>query len=702
MPVERRLARENYDRWQYIQNNGHLDFTHKADRCEDYFAGQQWDERIRKKLESQGKPVLTINKTLATMATIFGEQIESRADITFKQFRNGNPETASALDKVYLQIANVNKLDWRESEVGADGFITSRGFYDVRMSFSDNMQGEVEITVPNPKNVGIDPDAEDYDPDTWKDVCVTKWLTPTDIATLYNEKDAKYLEEKQGSDYPTSWDSIERDVIGGHEGMPDDQSNQDPKHRRIRVIERQHKKLRNAPHFVDMATGATRPVPSTWDDDRIAFAKERFGLSVIPRIAEQIRWTVTADDVVLHDDWSPYRYFTIVPFFPFFRRGRTIGIVEHLLSPQDLLNKTLSQELHVVNTTANSGWKIKAGSLQNMDAEELEARGAETGLVLELNNPADAEKIQPNSVPTGLDRISFKADEYMKDVSGVSDSLRGFDRADVAAKAIQAKQAAGSINLAKPFDNLARTRHLLAHRVLNLVQTYYTEERTIQVTGTGLGAETEEITLNQITPEGDIINDLTAGEYNVVVTPAPTRRTQQEGQFQQALEMRQLGVNIPDDVLIENSGMDRKAEIAERVRELNGGAEPTETEQQMAELEMQLKQVEVQEKQAESQLKIANAKLAEARAANTLDEMQRPEDNGEEAKAVELEMRWREKQAELALRREEIQANLALKREEMEREHQRKREQMQMDMALKRRQAMQQQARPAQEASSGG
>ena len=69
--------------------------------------------------------------------------------------------------------------------------------------------------------------------------------------------------------------------------------------------------------------------------------------------------TVTADDVVLDDDWSIYRSFTIVPFFPYFRRGNPFGPVDNLIDPQNLLNKTSSQELHIVNTTANSGWVIQ-------------------------------------------------------------------------------------------------------------------------------------------------------------------------------------------------------------------------------------------------------------------------------------------------------------------------------------------------------
>jgi len=681
MPVDNALATENYERYCYARDNGHLDYVEKADKCERYFAGQQWDEVLRRRLERQGKPVLTINKTLATLASVMGEQIETRADIAFRPFRNGNEQTAEALSKVYLQISNANKLDWLESEVGADGFITSRGFYDVRVSFGDQMRGEVQIGLLNPKNVVIDPDAEEYDPDKWKEVFITKWLSPNDISVTYNQKDAKILARKTKSSFMLGYDSIdqERTTFGGKRrfGTVD---TKDKVRRLIRTIERQYKDVRNQEHFVDPQTGDMRPIPENWDHERIGLVLKNYDLRTTKKNVEQIRWLVTADEVVLFDSWSPYKYFTIVPYFPYFRRGNTIGLVENLISPQDQLNKSSSQELHVINTTANSGWKLKKGSLSNMDPDELEQRGAETGLVLELEDVNDAEKIQPNQIPTGLDRVSFKSDEAIKEISGVSDSKRGFDRADVAAKAIKAKQAAGSVNLAKPLDNLARTRHLLAERVLNLVQTYYTEERVEQIAGRGVGAEMEEIVINQVTPEGDVVNDLTVGEYTVVVTTVPARDSYMQSQFDEALQMREIGIAIPDEFLVENSHLNRKAELVKRLKELSGGGEPSETQMQLAQLEVQEKQVEIEERQANAILKQMNAQLAKARAENTAQET-------EEAMTPELALQREKTQAELHLQAEKLKAEIMLKREQLQAEIALKREQMRMDSMLKRAEA---------------
>ena len=606
-----------------------------------------------------------------------GEQLKNRADISFKPLKGGTQETATILNKVWIQIANSNKMDWKEANVADDGFITSRGFYDVRVAFDDQMQGEVRIKHLNPRNVVIDSDAEEYNPDTWKDVIITKWMTLDDIELLYGVENAKRV-RSQGTSVPYQYDTIDRthQTFGGFVIPPSDSSysmetNAD---RKYRIVERQYKRKRMAWHFVDEATGDTRLVPDNWSTAKIKKVAKKAGIRVLRKKVEQIRWTVVSNNTKLFDDWSPYKYFTVVPYFPFFRSGKTVGIVENLISSQDLLNKTSSQELHIVNTTANSGWKVKAGSLQNMSPEELEERGAETGLVIELSDVNDIEKITPNTVPSGLDRISFKADEFIKQISGVSDSSRGFDRADVAAKAIQAKQAAGSVNLAKPLDNLARTRHLLAERVLNLVQTYYTEERIMQITGNTIGAETEEIEINKRDDEGHIVNDLTIGEYEVVVTTAPARNNFQETQFEEAVRLRELGVQIPDKILIQNSSLDNKEEI---VQGQQGTPEQQQMEAQKAQMELREKQIEIAEKESKAMLNRANAQLALKRAAKVQSETEIG--NVDALQSLEQPQGGVEpgQQAQLAFQKSEADRKHDLEREKFDFEKQQKQKEQQ-------------------------
>ena len=608
------LAMRTWARYAYCRDNGHREFVDKADRCEAYFRGDQWDEMTKAKLRAQRRPALTINKIISTLSNVLGEQIYNRSEIAFRP-RSGSPDSiASTLTKLFKQISDNNQLDWKRSDVFADGCITSRGFFDVRMSFDDHLQGEVRIAVQNPKNVVIDPDADEYDPDTWNEVMTTKWLTPDDVEVLYGKEHADILRTRSASALPFGYDSIDRVRDRFGKGIaPVYGADYDEQHvtRSVRIIERQHRVLDNQLHFVSM-DGDTRPVPKEFDKNRIEWFKEKFGFKTMKKMVPRIRWTVVADTLVLHDDWSPYKHFTIVPYFPYFRYGTMIGLVENLLDPQELLNKASSQELHVINTTANSGWKVRAGSLTNMSPEELEERGAETGIVIEtMGDPeADIVKIQPNTVPTGLDRVAYKAEEHIKGISGVPDSAQGFDREDVAAKAIQAKRQASKTNIAKPLDALVRTDFLLARNVLDLVQEYYTEERIYTITKDRVTNDTETFTINKATEDGYIINDLTLGEYDVVISSVPQRETLEDSQFEQAVALKELGVQLPDSVLIGASRLLDKGKIIEQMQADQN------TEEAQRQRAAALRQVEADaaateaqagQKQADTQLKLAKA-----------------------------------------------------------------------------------------------
>ena len=643
MPLDTAASMKVWYRYSWARDNGHAQFVEKADMCERYFAGDQWEQADKSKLKLQRRPALTINKIISTLANVMGEQIYNRSEISFRP-RSGAPaETAEALVKVFKQISDNNQLDWKRSDMFADGCITSRGFLDVRLGFTDSMMGEVRIDNLNPKNVIIDPDGEEYDPDTWNEVFITKWMTADDICILYNKADGEALRNREQSFFPYGYDAIQsrRDRFGDrfnpmYNGTYDESSVM----RNIRVIERQYRVLDTQKHFFSPETGDMRPIPKEFDRNRIALFVEKFGFVVVPKLVHRIKWCVVADNFVLFEDWSPYKHFTVVPYFPFFRKGNTIGLVENLVGPQELLNKVSSQELHVLNTTANSGWKVKAGALVNMSIEELEQRGAETGLIAEINGDPDKDlvKIQPNQVPQGLDRISYKAEEHIKTISGVSDSMQGFDREDVAAKAIQAKRQAGSTNLAKPLDSLVRSDYLLARNVLDIVQEYYTEPRIMTITHDRITGDNETFGVNQPNAAGEITNDLMLGEYDVVISSVPQRETLEDSQFDQAVALKELGISIPDDVLIDASRLLNKKSIIDK---MNAAAQSPEAQKQaqlqMAAMEAEVNKTnaEVENKGADTMLKHAKAQKEEVNAHK--EAITPPEDNGAAVKQQEVE-----------------------------------------------------------------
>lgn len=597
--------------------DGHEKYIREAKRFDDFYTGQQWSEEDLQLLKEENRPALTINNILPTVNIALGEQVSRRADIRFKPKRRGaSDELAKILSRLSSHVLDDNYFSKEvEPMVYSDGLIQDRGYYDVRIDFDENIDGEIKIIAEDPVAVIPDPEAKNANPKTWNEVWITRWLTMEEVEQTYGEKKASQIRSRIGDDES----AFDREFLDLRENRFSDHEQYTPgindidggKYtiRGVRVVERQYKKLDNVRYFIDLITGRKLRVPEDMGDDEAqAFAdEEESGVKLIRNREKRIRWTVTALDVLLHDDWSIYRSFTIIPYFPYFRRGRPFGMVRNLIGPQEFLNKTRSQELHIVNTTANSGWIVEEGSLANMTTDELAEKGAKTGLVLSVhpNTTTAPQKIKPNPVPSGLDRISQKGEMDIRSISGISEAMLGREPASVSGVALEQKQARGQVQLQVPFSSLELTRRYLGEKILELVQDFYTEERVFNITNYSDPDQTqEEVAINQQVA-GQLVNDVTVGEYDVIATSSPARDTFDEMQFAEMLSMVQAGMPIPMYMIAKYSHLEDKDEIVKLLKQIEGYTEPTPEEQEMAAMQQQLVMANAQLSLQEKQSKIA-------------------------------------------------------------------------------------------------
>ena len=607
---EQDLARSHWSRYQMALTRGHQDYQIQAKTCENFYlgGGRQWSDDDRQSLEDAGRPALEENIIFSTINTVIGYQTQSRMDVAYKPREVDDQGISDILSKITMYITDQNKYPWKESTVFADGLIQQRGYFDIKMNFNENVYGDIDIDILDPLDVIPDPDSKSYDPDDWADVITLSWMSFEDIKETYGLKKWRQM-EKSSSDEPDFGSGSfeeERNKFGTTNNYSAFYTNSnDIQH--ARLLSRQYWKIQNRNFFFDPKSGDLNPVPDDMKpQERKRFAKEN-QYEIIKKVTKRIRWTVSSRDVVLFDEWSPYDHFTVVPYFPYFRRGVTIGLVDNLIKTQEMLNKVYSQILHVVNTTANSGWLVEENSLVNMNTEDLEAVGSQTGLVLEYKRGGQPPaKIEPNQVPTGLKDLVTSGVDLIRLISGVSETFQGGKGPEVSGTAIQSRVHQSAIQLAAPIDNLFRTRNMIAERILKLIQSFYTQERTFMITGSNTDGKTTNIpvTINQEDSENpdstSLINDISVGKYDVVIADVPTQITFQNAQFAQAVEMRKFGVNIPDEEMVLMSTLSRKSEIAKK---LENAPDPEMASVQKDAMMLQNEQLRAQIEELESKVK---------------------------------------------------------------------------------------------------
>ena len=608
-------ARAVWERYEYGRDRGHRQYCAQARRCERFYlgGGLQWSPEDLAVLQEAGRPAHEINLVQPAVNAAVGYQIHNRMDISYRPRGNGaDDQLATAHSKVAMQIADQNQLHWKETEVFADGLIQQRGYFDIRLDFDDHLMGSVAIDVLDPLDVIPDPDAKGYSPNDWLDVLITRWLTLDAIELLYGKAARRELEARRPSEADFGEESMEegRNKFGGtsasggfYDAWRLDGDGQIP---RVRVVEQRRWEMTRADVAIYPA-GDIRPL----NEGEVA----PDGAVITKKMRLRPKITVATQDVMLHEDWSPYRRLMIVPYFPFFRRGITRGMVDAAISPQEALNKAMSQYLHILNTTANSGWIVQEGSLTNLTLAQLEDQGAKTGLVVEYKNGTQPPvKIQPNQIPTGIDRMIERAQAQMAEVTGINDAFKGMtDSGLESGVAIQSRQQAAQNSIALPLDNLARTRHLLAEHLLELVQQFYTEPRILRITEMDAFGKQQSVPLaiNQPTDSG-LFNDLTIGEYDVVITEQPMQVTFENSQFQQALELRKAGVMVPDEIVIRHSNLADKEEVAKAMTERGQQVDPT------LAAKAELMKVQAEKTQAERVNKAVEAQYSAIQTAQTI------------------------------------------------------------------------------------
>lgn len=575
--------------FKHAYDKNHETFLQIAAECEDFTFGEQWSEADREEMRSNKRPALTINMILRAVAAVYGEYSSMRGVITTKSRGRKSFDASSLLNKVIDQVLYDCNYSDEESEVFFDGCITGRGYFEVRLSDDNDPTGVISITSQDNMQIVLHPQAKTYDPDKWPAVYTVDYLTYDEVEELYGEEAAEsVMYSPRGTSGLNEEDLMENGHTFGGDSMADSSGSEEATNV-CRVISEQAWERREAYVLVDPNTTDYETV---WADEMsleeaTSLAEDNQLIMESRKVRHPKFYVYTDGDVLLFEGWSPYRHINIIPYFFYFRKGRSMGMVENLRSPQEQINKGESQELHIVNSTSNGGWQMEENSLVNMSSEELERSGAKPGLVIVRRRGSQPlDKIFPNTVPSGISNLGNKATSHLIGVSGVNEGMLGSTPQNVSGRVVDHKKQSGQSQLQMPFDNLERTRKLLGRIVLSIIQDYFTEARVLRYTASD-SPEDEDLILNQVNAAGQIVNDVSLGRYDIVVTTRPKQDVYTDYEFAELMALQEAGVAVPPWYIVEKSHVSSRYSIAEDMKTA-AGLNPTKEQVEMQSVQMQI------------------------------------------------------------------------------------------------------------------
>jgi len=266
-----------------------------------------------------------------------------------------------------------------------------------------------------------------------------------------------------------------------------------------------------------------------------------------------------------------------IPHFPW----RVQGVVRGLRDAQYLYNRRRVIELDILESQITSGFIYKEGALVNPKDAFLQGQGRGLPIKDNYDPRADVVQVQAPQIPPSMIQLSELLGAEISQISGVNEELLGSAIDDKSGILSMLRSGAGLTTLQVVFDNLDQAQKLLGDISIALIQQHWTPGKVQRI----LGEE----------PSAQFYNRA-FGKYDAVVEEGLNTSTQRQLQFAQLLQLREMGVPVPINVLIETSTLQNKQELVDAIQE------------------QEEQQAQMAQDQAAAEIEVLKAKIEESKA----------------------------------------------------------------------------------------
>jgi len=267
-----------------------------------------------------------------------------------------------------------------------------------------------------------------------------------------------------------------------------------------------------------------------------------------------------------------------MPYFPW----RVQGVVRGLRDAQYLYNRRMVIAADILESQINSGYKYKENALVN--PKDIFLSGQGRGLALkEEAQMSDVEQIQPPQIPPSMFQLAESLANEVTQISGVNEELLGSATDEKAGILSMLRQGAGLTTLQNLFDQLDYSQRLLGKIMIDIVQANFTPGKVQRIIGEK--------------PSDEFFNKK-FGRYDAAVEEGLNTTTQRQMQFAQLLQLKESGVPIPNEALLEAATIQNKKKLIEQIEAQEKAQAEQAQAQQQSQMEMQAAQTKLTQARA--------------------------------------------------------------------------------------------------------
>ena len=574
---------EAIDFWRLVNES---DSTNRSEALNDirFAAGDQWPVEIQNSRNLEARPCLTINKIDAYVRQVTNQQRMNRPRIKVHPVNNeADYKIAQILEGICRHIEVNSNADTAYDTAFDYAVRMGWGYWRVNTRYvrEDSFDQEIYIdTIDNPFTVYFDPNSVLPDGSDAERCLLTTVVDKRKFRQEYpGANDGANFTQRSVGDDTASWVTKED----------------------IRIAEYFYVKRVKAKLY-QLSNGQALFAETSDFFERV----QASGLTVIAEresYKKQVNWCKMTAMEVLDERVLPGKYIPIVPMYGaqviVDDKRKKYGLVRFAKDPQRMYNFWRTSMTESVALAPKAKWLLAEGQDEGHEQEWALANQKSYPILrykqkdIEGNPAPVPTRLQPEPPPLGIMESAAAISADLQMVIGILDPNQ-LPSGNISGKALMGQQSQVDLSNFHFYDNLTRSIRHTGKIILDLIPKIYDTERVVRVIGAD--GQPDIVTLNQpqLTAEGiqKILNDVTVGEYDVVMDTGPAFQTrrQQAVEAMMPLMAKEEIFQAAGDLFFRNMDFPGADTIADRLAALNPLAQIDEKSDVPPQVQMQLAQ----------------------------------------------------------------------------------------------------------------
>ena len=562
-----------------------------------FAGGDQWPVEIQNSRLLESRPYLTINKIDAYCRQITNQQRQQRPRMKAHGMNNDSDEkVAEIITGICRHIENQSDADSAYDNAFDFAVRMGWGFWRITHDYPrpDSFDQEIYIKrIENPFMVYFDPNSNEPDGSDAEKCLITEVISKEAFRKMYpGADDGGGFTPRGTGDSQSEW--ITREDIRVAEYF---------------YTERKRMKL------LLLSDGTTcyedeKPKETVMQDAGIYVVSKR------ETIKKQIKWCkLTGMQILEQRDWAG-SYIPVVPVYGqqliVDSKKKKFGLTRMAKDPQRMYNFWSTALTESVALAPKAKFLLAEGQDEGHEMEWNQANIKSMPVLRYKQTDSEGRtapvptRIQPEPPPAGMVTALQGLDGDLKAVVGIYDPTQ-LPNGNQSGKAINGMQQQTDMTNFHYYDNLTRSIRQSGRIILDLIPHIYDKERVLRIIGAdGKG---ELVTLNQpsVDEQGveKILNDVTVGQYDIVMETGPGYASKRQEAFDSMVQMLSVDPTLMQtagDLIFRNSDFPGADIIADRLAAANPMAQIDEKSPVPPQVQMQLAQSQQTIQQLQQQI----------------------------------------------------------------------------------------------------